>query len=953
MAQAQAQAQAAPIQVPAHPIQVPVHPIQAPAAPIPAQFPYGYVPSVYNFPPPNSKHAPKMFTGKYNEVSRFFKKFDQQARNHRLTDAEKFEHVLEHVSSRVRDVIINLDTFQNAQWDAFVEEVSKLYNQDLEDEKYQIGNLHELIYRYQAMEIKKKKDYRDYQRAYIKIGGWLKKNDRISQDDYNRYFWYGIHHDMQRQIVARLVNINPNLDTTKAYPQADIDNAVKYIFSINTFYSKYDQRFRSTLDEDDSDSDTETETSSDEEDKYRRRHRHRKSKTHTKHYHDNHKPVHDLRPSPNPLPITASPPIPHPTSFLATPPNYATTNAPSAPQNDEIAKLIDEFSTKLTLKDPGVYSLYYQITLRAPDMKNVLPNPRDVFQSNTVSILPRPTTPKIPQASNVPTRTRTTSITQAMNKCYFCGEEGHMVLRCSVANDYINKKLISYDQEGHLVWSNGSRIYRHANETILEAILREQDLQKTRAKVTTNMISTHIPPPPVHVNFYELDQEITRINQEMGGEVEEQYLLTEEEFMQKINDIYGEDINEEAVEETVEEDEDEASIQVNAGAVRFKDTKEPERHNPYPKPKKFDGVEIPAKRVLARPIVPKPAMKTTPAPIPPVPTSSPVQEPVYQIPVSNVPGEEVLIDVPMTDAPKPKWKNPIKKVTPQDCLDQNGNWIGPKPSTTTKPPLATKPVEDKPEAPIELRRKFQSPIERDTDTLAVMNKLLDQPCGLLFRDIVGTSHSLPKMLGAYFKPTRIEVSEEHNPTQAKALAPIRTNTISLQKDDWKPAYHPQDARHLVIEVTFRNGYKVNALVDTGADNNVMDVTHFPLTRIGRINVKNTMTDAGMHITPLYGKCENVTLFIEDFETELPEVWLAKNSPYGIILGRSWLRKNLIHICEELDGTYLRQLRFGEVIWELCALPSYETQEAAKKNRAHHFFGADPNNPHTDPPQTPD
>ncbi|KAJ7644962.1 hypothetical protein FB45DRAFT_862209 [Roridomyces roridus] len=90
-----------------------------------------------DMPMPGHRDAPKMFTGKYTEVSDFVRHVDKLLKKCRVTDdAEKCECLLDYCSLDVQTVIRSLDSYCMGQWKELCEEILQSYDADRALERY-------------------------------------------------------------------------------------------------------------------------------------------------------------------------------------------------------------------------------------------------------------------------------------------------------------------------------------------------------------------------------------------------------------------------------------------------------------------------------------------------------------------------------------------------------------------------------------------------------------------------------------------------------------------------------------------------------------------------------------------------------------------------------------------------------------------------------------------------
>ena len=68
---------------------------------------------------------------------------------------------------------------------------------------------------------------RNYVRVFVCIGGWLKNKERISEREYNHYFWSGLPYGHQSDITNCLLLKDLNLDVSIPYDAEDVIKAAE------------------------------------------------------------------------------------------------------------------------------------------------------------------------------------------------------------------------------------------------------------------------------------------------------------------------------------------------------------------------------------------------------------------------------------------------------------------------------------------------------------------------------------------------------------------------------------------------------------------------------------------------------------------------------------------------------------------------------------------------------
>ena len=89
-----------------------------------------------DLPHPNSKKAPKTFTGRHDEIESFLREFKEMTNLYNVPTTECFDLVTRYVSRRVSEVIEGLTEYHSKNWQAFVTQMKKLYNHAKTEKRY-------------------------------------------------------------------------------------------------------------------------------------------------------------------------------------------------------------------------------------------------------------------------------------------------------------------------------------------------------------------------------------------------------------------------------------------------------------------------------------------------------------------------------------------------------------------------------------------------------------------------------------------------------------------------------------------------------------------------------------------------------------------------------------------------------------------------------------------------
>jgi hypothetical protein len=219
--------------------------------------------------------------------------------------------------------------------------------------------------------------------------------------------------------------------------------------------------------------------------------------------------------------------------------------------------------------------------------------------------------------------------------------------------------------------------------------------------------------------------------------------------------------------------------------------------------------------------------------------------------------------------------------------------------------------------------KLQSQLQRNLNMDTFVEKILATPITVTLSEALGSSPLTTKKIQEYLRFTRPDQFSKKTPST------VAVNAVRLG--------HPQDARLILVTISFENGHQVDAVIDSGSEIDIMNRTTWVQSRIPiDRTLKKVMRDAGQHENVLEGRCANVNLMIGNLKTNT-DVWVADNVPFELLLGRPWIRRNYINMEERISGTWLSRRNPSEnKIWEVCVLPSRHAEHIHEDPS--YFFG---------------
>ena len=433
---------------------------------------------VVDFPLPGQKGAPKKFKGKHSEVLTFLHFYERLcSKHHVVDDDDKVESITQYCSRSVRKFMEALPSYVKKDWSAFVADIKKYYEADKDQRRFKMRDLEKLVKHSRSRSMNTMAAWIKYGRDFIRVAGWLKSHQNISEFDYNYYFWVGIPESLRSRIESRIMSQKPSHDLANPFDADDVSRAAESLLQRNRF-----DRDRLLSEPENSHSESETTSSgSDSEDdsdwessSYRKKKKEKKKKKKEKKEYAEKKKTKkrvtfkevdsDETDSEEEAP---TPVIRHKRTPPPTPPPVA-----SFPRDDpDIEELIKQLE-KMQVDDPAYAVIYFRAVNRNPLVKECVAPPVDRRRSTTPPprTYGRDTPPHMTGGVGTP-------IGPGERRCYGCGGMGHTMMTCAALQEYFDKGVIIRDDRQRIILKNGGLIFRKQNEDWVSAIKRSTSPQ--------------------------------------------------------------------------------------------------------------------------------------------------------------------------------------------------------------------------------------------------------------------------------------------------------------------------------------------------------------------------------------------------------------------------------------------------------------------------------------------
>ncbi|KAJ3806181.1 hypothetical protein F5876DRAFT_80961 [Lentinula aff. lateritia] len=157
-------------------------------------------------PAPGSSKAPTKFTGEAQDLKDFIEEFENCADAQELTSEEKVKMVAKYVDRETKRYWKTLDAYAKKDWGALKKELLKAYPGAEKGHRFSVLGLRRLAQKQARKRITSENDLVKYYQHFQVMSAALKADNKLTDNEVNRYFWFGIHQDDRRDILTRLEN---------------------------------------------------------------------------------------------------------------------------------------------------------------------------------------------------------------------------------------------------------------------------------------------------------------------------------------------------------------------------------------------------------------------------------------------------------------------------------------------------------------------------------------------------------------------------------------------------------------------------------------------------------------------------------------------------------------------------------------------------------------------------
>lgn len=819
-----------------------------------------------------TKGAPHKFRGTAHRVESFLRHYEKLCDKYAVTSAkEKIENLTQYCSREVREFLEGLKSYTGNNWATFKKDIKEYYNTDREERRFRLRDLEKYCehYRSQNHGYRDLSAWRTYSRGFIRIAGWLREKNKITDSEYNTYLWMGIPRAFRDRLENRLMSQNPTHDISTPFEAIKVEAVAKTLLQRDRFdrermpsEDEYDSS-ESDLEEydfkDSGSEDSSSETSDSDEE---RKHKKSRKKKHTSERLTKHKKLKLGKPKPSKHKKTVRFEEDEEEKYESD--EEDATSHKEHPKTTADGETVEDLIQKLgrmSINDPTYAITYFRAYSLSPHVQQVVPSPLDTRRRpDSRNYSPweermQERTETRRRLRDVPPHMANTGPRRPARSfagCFGCGDPNHSLGACPKILDLEKKKVIRMDER--------SKRWIMYDGTVIKRMSEEEPLVPAIAR---NM--------PAETNY-----------------VASSYRRSDEEEFQEAYPVVVEAIRTERY--ASDADDSYSDGEVTAAGRTFVMERTP-RGIRAARREAMDGVRAPPlpQRLTARqnrakekdqggqgkPNAPKGKGEDKPY-TPQKQKPIEVEKPANFNPDDS---DEVMRDDPPVQKAVPPKEQPKK---------QSGN-------TTDK--------ENKEET--RERHPRVSELQSRTNMQDVLAKVLKAPVTMEVGEILGVSKEM-----AHHVQEALKLRSSGGKSQATAKAAYYAEADGPLSDLEHPmvgaVFAPRPRGSLIRVSIDYGGRLIRAIVDTGSQLNIVSkrVCNDILSEPVNITKNIKMNDANGGVGILTGYLADVQLRCGGVVETRASIFIGEQVPFDLLLGRPWQRGNYVTIDERKEGTYL-------------------------------------------------
>lgn len=186
--------------------------------------------------PATSDDCAPSFSGKTEDVLRFFDDFEQYAESCGLSAKENCSVIIRYITKKkVQNLWKNATGWTEGLWKEFKEAILEECPDADKADRVTLRDLDAIIIEQRKKSITTIAKFFKYHRKFRAVALSLLASGALSLSDRDRYFWTGLDKAAQRSLLYRIENTDKDYDRSKPIDMDVMAKAAKYVFAGNAF----------------------------------------------------------------------------------------------------------------------------------------------------------------------------------------------------------------------------------------------------------------------------------------------------------------------------------------------------------------------------------------------------------------------------------------------------------------------------------------------------------------------------------------------------------------------------------------------------------------------------------------------------------------------------------------------------------------------------------------------